>query len=84
MGKPEIAKENIDSRKLEAPAKQSHPKVSARPVQRRMLIPLVVVLVLVVGGFVGALIYSQQEELKQSSKRILGRASNEFTGRLSE
>ena len=50
-------------------------KASVKPVQRRLLIPLAVVLLLLVVGFGAVLLYMQQESLNQSSREKLAAAS---------
>jgi len=46
-------------------------KASVKPIQRRLLLPLTAVLLLLVGGFVAVLLCIQREGLKQSSQEKL-------------
>jgi len=59
-------------------------KVTIKPVQRRLLIPLAGALLLLVGGFGAALLYMQQKNLNQSSHEKLLTAAKEFNDGLSE
>ena len=61
-------KEKIASWKCTMPAVHSAGHVSVKPVQRRLLAPLAVVLLLLVVGFISVMIIAQQKSLKQSSR----------------
>lgn len=58
--------------------------ISARPVQRRLLIPLLIVLLIMITGFVLAVQYSQKQSLDRSSQQILEGASRELQRGLNE
>ena len=64
--------------------KHKHIKASAKPVQRRLLIPLTGVLLLLVGGFGVVLVNMQQRSLNRSSQQLLEGASNELDILLAE
>ena len=51
-----------------------------KPVQRRLLITLVSVLLLLIGGFVTILLYIQQDQLEHSSQEKVKAVSYELTG----
>ncbi|RLB17522.1 MAG: hypothetical protein DRG82_06245 [Deltaproteobacteria bacterium] len=58
--------------------------VSAKPVQRRLLIPLGAVFFVMISGFITVLFYMQQRSLNQSSRQVLENASHRLSGLLVE
>jgi len=59
-------------------------KSSTKPVQRRLLVPLAAVLLLLCGGFNFVLLAMQQENMRQSSQRVLETVSSQFNRALSD
>lgn len=57
---------------------------STKPVQRRLLIPLAAVLLLLVGGFGATLLYVQQESLTRSGQQVVKNAAGELSEALAE
>ena len=57
---------------------------STKPVQRRLLVPLVIVLLLLVGGFSFVLMRSYKTNLDQTSARVLKGASDELAKEMVE
>ncbi len=57
----------------------SRSKASARPVQRRLLIPLTAVLLLLIGGFGLVSLVAQQENLKQDGRTMLAGVSSDLS-----
>ncbi len=57
---------------------------SPRPIQRRLMLPLAVVLLLLVGGIVATLVHTQREGMAQSSQERLARASLYLGARLEQ
>jgi len=57
---------------------------SAKPVQQRLLIPLTVVLLVLVGGFAWALFESQQRSVHQTSRQVLEDVASHLPLKLEE
>ena len=53
-------------------------EASAKPVQRRLLVPLAAVLLLLVGGFGAVLFITQQEGMNQAGREVLADAADEL------
>jgi PAS domain S-box-containing protein len=51
---------------------------SIKPIQRRLMIPLATILLLLVGGFGALLLKQQRDSLNQSSEKMLAEVSNNF------
>ena len=56
----------------------SEGKTSVKPVQRQLLIPLAIVLLLLIGGFVVVLVNTHQSSMNQSNRQTLEDASDEL------
>jgi signal transduction histidine kinase/CheY-like chemotaxis protein len=56
----------------------------AKPVQRRLMIPLTATFLLLIGAFTAALLHVRRENLTQSSQRVIANASKELEQTLSE
>jgi len=54
-------------------SKSTGNNTSLKPVQRRLLFPLAVVCLLLIGGFVGLLISIHNKNLDKSTRKILDR-----------
>ena len=59
-------------------------EAAASPVQRRLLLPLATVFLLLIAGFAGVLTSIQRRALQQSTQRIRGIVVNELTESLAE
>ena len=59
-------------------------EVSTKPVRNRLLIPLVVVLLLLGGGFRTSLLYIQKQNIAEKAKNTLERATDKFYNGLAE
>ena len=57
---------------------------TARPVRRRLMAPLAVVLLLLVGGFGGIFVTQQKDSLNQSSRQVTKEASADLARLLAQ
>ncbi len=73
-------------RALPGPCAASNPlgDASVKPVQRRLLVPLVAVLLLLVGGFLAVLLHMHHEGLTRLSQQVLKDAADELDEGLTE
>ena len=63
---------------------ESGTNISAKPVQRRLMIPLAVSLLVLVGIFGAVMVAQRKERLNQSSLQVMTQVSNNFAQLLVE